>query len=89
MMADKRPICYLYVDELQNFGGVVFDNVRSESRKYATPLVLGHQILTQTSKRTHVSDGGHLGNVRLSGKPSVQHNSSKNPKPGEMRGMSL
>ena len=86
-MPDERPISYLHVDELQNIGGVVFDNVRSESRKYATPLVLGHQFLTRTSKRAHVPDGGELGNGRLSGKPSMQHNSSQYSKLGEMRGL--
>jgi hypothetical protein len=42
-----RPPFYLYLDEFQNYTTKNIQDILSESRKYALPLILAHQYLDQ------------------------------------------
>jgi hypothetical protein len=43
----KRPDCFLYVDEFQNFATESFSTILSEARKYNLSLTIAHQYIAQ------------------------------------------
>lgn len=60
---DKRPDCYLYVDEFQNFATESFAVILSESRKYNLSLNIANQYITQMPEEVRDAVFGNAGTI--------------------------
>jgi hypothetical protein len=60
---EERTPFYLYIDEFQNFGSAVFENILSESRKYNLNVTLAHQYTSQLDKRIRDAVFGNVGSI--------------------------
>jgi len=61
--ADKRPDCYLYVDEFQNFATDSFKVILSEARKYNLCLTVAHQYIAQLPEEVRDAVFGNAGTL--------------------------
>lgn len=59
---DRAPF-NLFVDEFQNFGGSVFAEIVSESRKYGLVLTLAHQFMAQLELPVLEAVIGNVGSI--------------------------
>lgn len=59
---DRTPF-YFYVDEFQNFGTAVFENILSESRKYKLNLTVAHQYTSQLDPQIRDAVFGNVGSI--------------------------
>ncbi|MEI6499275.1 MAG: type IV secretion system DNA-binding domain-containing protein [bacterium] len=67
---DKRPDCYLYVDEFQNFATDAFSVILSEARKYNLALTIAHQYIAQlpdTVRDAVIGNAGTIISFRVGG----------------------
>ena len=60
---DKRPDCYLYVDEFQNFATESFAVILSEARKYHLNLNIANQYITQMPEEVRDAVFGNAGTI--------------------------
>lgn len=60
---DKRPDCYLYVDEFQNFATDSFAVILSEARKYNLCLTMANQYVEQMPEEVRSAVFGNAGTV--------------------------
>ena len=60
---DKRPDCYLYVDEFQNFATESFATILSEARKYNLALTIAHQYIAQLPDEVRDAVIGNAGTI--------------------------
>ena len=60
---DKRPDCYLYVDEFQNFATESFATILSEARKYHLNLNIANQYITQMPEEVRDAVFGNAGTI--------------------------
>ncbi|MFA5158392.1 MAG: type IV secretion system DNA-binding domain-containing protein [Patescibacteria group bacterium] len=60
---DKRPDCYLYVDEFQNFATESFAVILSEARKYNLNLTIANQYITQMPEIVRDAVFGNAGTI--------------------------
>lgn len=60
---DKRPDCFLYVDEFQNFATDSFAVILSEARKYNLGLTIAHQYITQLPEELRNAIFGNAGTL--------------------------
>lgn len=60
---DKRPDCFLYVDEFQNFATEAFAVILSEARKYNLGLTMAHQYITQLPEELRDAIFGNAGTL--------------------------
>jgi hypothetical protein len=60
---DKRPDCFLYVDEFQNFATDAFAVILSEARKYNLGLTMAHQYITQLPEELRNAIFGNAGTL--------------------------
>jgi len=60
---DKRPDCYLYVDEFQNFATESFAIILSEARKYNLNLTIANQYITQMPEIVRDAVFGNAGTI--------------------------
>ncbi len=60
---DKRPDCFLYVDEFQNFATEAFAVILSEARKYGLGLTMAHQYITQLPEELRDAIFGNAGTL--------------------------
>ena len=60
--AHRQPF-HLYVDEFQNFATTGFALILSEARKYALPLTLAHQYLSQLPEHLRDAVFGNTGSI--------------------------
>jgi hypothetical protein len=60
---DKRPDCYLYVDEFQNFATDSFQVILSEARKYNLCLTIAHQYIAQIPEEVRDAVFGNAGTI--------------------------
>lgn len=60
---DKRPDCYLYVDEFQNFATESFAVILSEARKYNLSLTIAHQYIAQVDEKVRDAVIGNAGTI--------------------------
>ena len=75
MPPDKRTDFYLYVDEFQNLVTETFENLLSESRKYALNMTVAHQYVGQLSPRVQAAVLGNVGSMvvfRVGGEDAVK-----------------
>ena len=61
--ADKRPDCFLYVDEFQNFATESFATILSEARKYNLCLTMANQYIEQMSEEVRSAVFGNAGTI--------------------------
>lgn len=61
--ADKRPDCFLYVDEFQNFATESFATILSEARKYNLCLTMANQYIDQMSEEVRSAVFGNAGTI--------------------------
>lgn len=61
--ANKRPNCFLYVDEFQNFATESFANILSEARKYGLGLTIAHQYIAQVPEEVRDAVIGNVGTL--------------------------
>jgi len=59
----KRPACFLYVDEFQNFATESFATILSEARKYNLGLTVAHQYIAQMSPEVKDAVFGNVGSM--------------------------
>jgi hypothetical protein len=60
---DKRPDCYLYVDEFQNFATDSFAVILSEARKYNLCLTIANQYIEQMPEEVRSAVFGNAGSI--------------------------
>lgn len=60
---DKRPDCFLYVDEFQNFATDAFGVILSEARKYNLALTIAHQYVKQLPEELSDAIFGNAGTL--------------------------
>jgi hypothetical protein len=60
---DKRPDCFLYVDEFQNFATDAFGVILSEARKYNLALTMAHQYIKQLPEELGDAIFGNAGTI--------------------------
>ncbi|MEK7096639.1 MAG: type IV secretion system DNA-binding domain-containing protein, partial [Patescibacteria group bacterium] len=60
---DKRPECYLYVDEFQNFATDSFAVILSEARKYNLCLTMANQYIDQMPEEVRSAVFGNAGSI--------------------------
>jgi len=60
---DKRPDCFLYVDEFQNFATDSFATILSEARKYNLGLTIAHQYIEQMADEVREAVFGNVGSI--------------------------
>lgn len=60
---DKRPDCFLYVDEFQNFATDAFGVILSEARKYNLALTIAHQYIKQLPEELGDAIFGNAGTI--------------------------
>lgn len=60
---DKRPDCYLYVDEFQNFATDSFATILAEARKYNLNLTIANQYITQLPEGVRDAVFGNAGTM--------------------------
>jgi hypothetical protein len=71
----ERKDFYLYVDEFQNLVTETFENLLSESRKYALNLTVAHQYVGQLLPRVQAAVLGNVGSIiifRVGGEDAVK-----------------
>lgn len=61
--ADKRPDCFLYVDEFQNFATDSFGVILSEARKYNLALTMANQYIEQMPETVRSAVFGNAGTI--------------------------
>lgn len=61
--ADKRPDCFLYVDEFQNFATDSFAVILSEARKYNLCLTMANQYIDQMPEQVRSAVFGNAGTI--------------------------
>lgn len=61
--ADKRPDCFLYVDEFQNFATESFAVILSEARKYNLCLTMANQYIDQMTEEVRSAVFGNAGTI--------------------------
>ena len=60
---DKRPECFLYVDEFQNFATESFSVILAEARKYNLSLTMANQYIEQLSEEVKSAVFGNAGTI--------------------------
>lgn len=60
---DKRPECFLYVDEFQNFATESFSVILAEARKYNLSLTMANQYVEQLSDEVRSAVFGNAGTI--------------------------
>lgn len=60
---DKRPDCYLYVDEFQNFATESFAVILAEARKYNLNLTIANQYIAQMPEIVRDAVFGNAGTI--------------------------
>jgi hypothetical protein len=60
---DKRPDCFLYVDEFQNFATESFAVILSEARKYHLDLTIANQYIAQMPEEVRDAVFGNAGTI--------------------------
>jgi hypothetical protein len=60
---DKRPDCFLYVDEFQNFATESFAVILSEARKYCLDLTIANQYIAQMPEEVRDAVFGNAGTI--------------------------
>lgn len=59
----KRPDCFLYVDEFQNFATESFATILSEARKYHLGLTMANQYIAQMPEEVRDAVFGNVGTI--------------------------
>lgn len=60
---DKRPECFLYVDEFQNFATEAFAVILAEARKYNLSLTMANQYVEQLPEEVRSAVFGNAGTI--------------------------
>lgn len=60
---DKRPECFLYVDEFQNFATDSFAVILAEARKYNLALTMANQYIEQLPEEVRSAVFGNAGTI--------------------------
>ena len=60
---DKRPECFLYVDEFQNFATESFAVILAEARKYNLSLTMANQYVEQLPEEVRSAVFGNAGTI--------------------------
>jgi hypothetical protein len=60
---DKRPDCFLYVDEFQNFATDSFAVILAEARKYNLSLTMANQYIDQLPEEVRSAVFGNAGTI--------------------------
>lgn len=59
----ERTPFYLYVDEFQNFGNAVYENILSEYRKFGLNVTVAHQYTSQLEQPLRDAVFGDVGSI--------------------------
>lgn len=63
VIEEKRPDCFLYVDEFQNFATESFATILSEARKYHLGLTMANQYIAQMPEEVRDAVFGNVGTI--------------------------